>query len=157
MKTEHRLGDVAAVRLAMLKDSAAITLVLEASREAGIPYLPKLFTREQIQRWIETSVLANSTVWIAEEGNRIVGFLALSGVELDHLYIDPEYWSKGFGTRLLEQAKRRSPKLRLWTFQRNQRSRKFYEMHGFTLVSLGDGSGNEEREPDVCYEWNAGV
>jgi hypothetical protein len=100
VKMEPRPGGVTAIRLAVPADSASITEVMEASREAGIPYLPKLYTREQIHSWIETTVLANSTVWIAEVGNRIVGFLALNGVELDHLYVHPDYWSNGFGSLL---------------------------------------------------------
>ncbi|MGE3511045.1 MAG: histone acetyltransferase, partial [Vicinamibacterales bacterium] len=31
--------------------------------------------------------------------------------------------------------------------------RVFYERHGFVAVAFGDGSGNEERCPDILYEW----
>ena len=37
----------------------------------------------------------------------------------------------------------------LFTFQRNERARAFYEAHGFRIVNLSDGSRNEEGEPDV--------
>ena len=43
--------------------------------------------------------------------------------------------------------------MRLWTFQRNQRARRFYERRGFRLVLLTDGADNEEKEPDALYEW----
>ena len=42
--------------------------------------------------------------------------------------------------------------LRLWTFQRNAGARRFYERNRFIAVEFGDGSGNEEGEPDVRYE-----
>jgi hypothetical protein len=42
---------------------------------------------------------------------------------------------------------------RLWTFRRNEDARRFYERLGFCVVELTDGSGNEEREPDVLYAW----
>jgi putative acetyltransferase len=45
--------------------------------------------------------------------------------------------------------------LHLWTFQRNDRARRFYEGRGFVLVRQTDGSGNEEKEPDALYVWEA--
>jgi hypothetical protein len=44
--------------------------------------------------------------------------------------------------------------LRLYTFQCNQGARRFYERHGFIAVAFGDGSSNEEGEPDIRYERN---
>ncbi|MDP9464580.1 MAG: GNAT family N-acetyltransferase, partial [Actinomycetota bacterium] len=41
--------------------------------------------------------------------------------------------------------------LQLWTFESNDRARRFYERHGFTAVEFTDGAGNEERWPDVRY------
>lgn len=141
------------IRLANFADAEAITEVMTASRNVALPYLPNLHSREKIQHWIEATVLNNSTVWIAEVNNKTVGFLALAGDELDHLYVHPDFWSKGIGSQLLALAKEQSPKLKLFTFQRNDRSRKFYEHHGFKLIELSDGSANEEREPDALYEW----
>jgi ribosomal protein S18 acetylase RimI-like enzyme len=43
--------------------------------------------------------------------------------------------------------------LQLWVFQKNVGARRFYERHGFRLVELTDGAGNEENEPDARYEW----
>jgi GNAT superfamily N-acetyltransferase len=43
--------------------------------------------------------------------------------------------------------------LRLWTFQKNEGARRFYERHGFDVVEMTDGAGNEEHEPDVLYAW----
>jgi hypothetical protein len=43
--------------------------------------------------------------------------------------------------------------MRLYAFQRNTRARSFYERRGFVAVAFGDGSGNEEGEPDVLYQW----
>ncbi len=43
--------------------------------------------------------------------------------------------------------------VRLYTFQENHRARSFYERHGFKVIELTDGSANEERCPDVLYEY----
>jgi hypothetical protein len=47
------------------------------------------------------------------------------------------------------------PPVRLYVFQANIRARQFYERHGFSAIDFGDGSLNEERCPDVLYEWRA--
>ena len=41
--------------------------------------------------------------------------------------------------------------LQLWTFQVNDRARRFYERNGFTIAEMTDGAGNQEREPDIRY------
>jgi hypothetical protein len=45
--------------------------------------------------------------------------------------------------------------LSLWTFQRNQQARHFYESKGFVPVKETDGADNEEHEPDALYTWPA--
>ncbi len=55
---------------------------------------------------------------------------------------------------LLDWAKTRSPqRLWLYTFQRNERAKLFYESQGFRALRLTDGERNEEKAPDVLYEW----
>jgi len=53
---------------------------------------------------------------------------------------------------ILADAAAVSPILRLYTFARNAGARRFYERHRFVAVAFGDGTGNEEGEPDVRYE-----
>lgn len=141
------------IRWAEAGDAGVITHVMTAARDAVLPHLRTPYSRDQVENWMRNSVLKNCRVWVVEVHAEIVGFMALAGEELEHLYIHPNFWSKGMGSRLLNMAKEQSPKLRLYTFQRNAKARRFYESHGFKLISLGDGSGNEEREPDARYEW----
>jgi ribosomal protein S18 acetylase RimI-like enzyme len=80
--------------------------------------------------------------------------MVLDGDWVGQLYLDPGSIGRGLGTRLLELAKARRPGgLQLWTFASNVRAQRFYERHGFTVVERTDGSGNEERAPDVRYAW----
>jgi len=88
----------------------------------------------------------------------VVGMLAISqGADcgwIDQLYLLPEWVGRGIGTRLLEIARGTlTAPIRLYTFQCNQPARAFYERRGFEPIAFGDGSGNEERCPDVLYEW----
>jgi ribosomal protein S18 acetylase RimI-like enzyme len=66
----------------------------------------------------------------------------------------PGHYRCGIGRKLFELAKTRSPaQLHLYTFPRNVRARAFYEAQGFRIVNMNDGARNEEKEPDICYEW----
>ncbi|MFX3657743.1 MAG: GNAT family N-acetyltransferase [bacterium] len=72
------------------------------------------------------------------------------------LYVAPDSVDHGVGTLLLRNALGRlSRPVRLYTFAENLRARAFYERHGFTAIAFGDGSGNEEGQPDVLYELDA--
>ena len=72
------------------------------------------------------------------------------------LYVKPGWTGHGIGSKLLEvilaESAAATPILRLYTFARNAGARRFYERHGFVAVAFGDGTGNEEGEPDVRYE-----
>lgn len=120
----------------------------------GLTFLPTLHTDDEIRDWIRGEMCPRHDVWVAEVEGRVVGFAALSGGLLGHLYVHPEAQSRGVGTGLLDVVKRELPGgFRLWVFQRNEGARRFYERHGCRIVELTDGSGNEEREPDALYEW----
>jgi GNAT superfamily N-acetyltransferase len=142
------------LRPAEPKDAGAIADVFLASRKASMPYLPELHSHEETREWIRDVVLARNEVWVAAAGDRVDGFLALNGEVLEHIYVSPRLQGSGLGSALLAKAKQLRPNgFRLWVFQRNMQARGFYEARGMRVVEFTDGSGNEEREPDVLYEW----
>jgi GNAT superfamily N-acetyltransferase len=99
-------------------------------------------------------VLKECEVWLARDPSGIIGFMALRRGWVDHLYLKPGLYRQGIGTTFMKLAQSRQPDgLQLYAFQKNQRARNFYEKHGFKPILFGDGSLNEEREPDVLYEW----
>jgi ribosomal protein S18 acetylase RimI-like enzyme len=54
----------------------------------------------------------------------------------------------------VQLAKERNAEgLQLWTFQANEPAQRFYERHGFVDAERTDGAGNEERAPDIRYQW----
>jgi len=147
------------LRLATPADADAVTAVFLASRAAAMPYLPRLHSDEDTAAWITHVVLPECRVWVAEQqpGGRIAGFAALTGTELEHLYLHPGALRQGIGTLLLAAVRQASPhELTLHVFQRNTAARAFYEKHGFELVDVNDGSRNEEHEPDATYRWAPG-
>jgi GNAT superfamily N-acetyltransferase len=142
------------IRRAGEADADAVGDVFLAARDE-MTYLPSLHTEEETRLWVRDILLRTREVWVAEVGQRVTGFAALSGDFLEQLYVHPENQNQGVGAALLEVAKGRRPGgLRLWVFQKNLGARRFYERHGFSLARLTDGSRNEEREPDVLYDWS---
>jgi GNAT superfamily N-acetyltransferase len=147
-------GQHAIVRPATISDAAEIAELFLASRQDALPYLLKVHSDDETRRWIPDIMMRRSEVWVAELDRRIVGFLSVAGDHIDHLYVRPGHYRQGIGDRLLARAKAMSPRrLQLFTFQRNERARAFYEARGFVAIDTSDGSGNEEGEPDILYEW----
>jgi ribosomal protein S18 acetylase RimI-like enzyme len=147
------------LRPARPEDADALAGILRAAMRGAMPWLPELHTPDDDRRFLQDVVLPEQEVWVAETGGVVTGFTGLGtrgGVEfMEHLYVAPEHQRRGIGTALMERAKTRRPAgFRLWVFQRNAGARDFYERHGFRLVELTDGSGNEEKEPDALYEWS---
>jgi GNAT superfamily N-acetyltransferase len=95
-------------------------------------------------------------VWVGDVDGVVVGQMMLDRIEgdgwLQHLYVDPSWMGRGLGDQFMALARERHPDgLQLWAFQSNASARRFYERHGFVATEFTDGTGNEERWPDVRY------
>lgn len=132
-----------------------VAKVFKASRTHGLPYLPELHTQEEDIHFFTNVVFPESKVFVALDSaeNKVVGFIAFKSDFIDHLYVLPGYQSQKIGTKLINVAQSCSKNLQLWTFQRNTRAIEFYKRHGFLKIQETDGSGNEEKEPDILMEW----
>jgi GNAT superfamily N-acetyltransferase len=141
------------IRRATAADTDAVGDVFLASFHATYAF-PLAHTDEEVRGWIRDDLVARQETWVALVAGRIVGLMAVAPGTLDQLYVAPDRLGAGIGRRLLDLAKERSPGgLILYTFQVNDRARRFYERNGFVVDALGDGSGNEEGQPDVRYRW----
>lgn len=85
------------------------------------------------------------------------GFLARDGEEIQGLYLAPKARRHGIGKSMIDYAKARSDKLKLWTFQANTNARRFYAREGFAEVRMTDGAGNDDKLPDVRLVWTRGA
>jgi putative acetyltransferase len=140
------------LRMAAPDDAARIATLCARVRAAQLPYLPKLHTPEEDLRFFAGDVMRSCAVWLAESG-RILGFIAFRTGWVDHLYVDLGDERRGVGSALLAKAMAVQPSLQLWAFRKNTGAIDFYRRRGFTIVKETDGSGNEEREPDVLLAW----
>ncbi|MCD6072833.1 MAG: hypothetical protein K0S42_3349 [Microvirga sp.] len=141
------------LRRAAQADMEAVARLHRHVRKTCLPYLPELHTPQQDLMFFKEHVFPASTIWLAEDEDRLIGFAAWKEDWLDHLYVDPAWHGRGIGSALLTAVREGVDELNLWTFQANTQARRFYERHGFRLVELTDGSRNEERTSDAHYRW----
>ncbi|WP_030858771.1 GNAT family N-acetyltransferase [Streptomyces sp. NRRL S-37] len=142
------------LRRALPSDAGAAAGVWLRSFAAALPGVVRPRSDDEVRDHFRHVLIPVRETWVAEAGGGVAGVMVLDGEELDQLYLAPEWRGHGIGDRFVALAKERSPNgLALWTFQVNAPAHRFYERHGFAPVERTDGSGNEEREPDVRYVW----
>lgn len=109
-------------------------------------------TIEDQTNYFLTTVLPDNAVRIVLRGADVVAFVAASTESIAQLYVHVDYQGIGIGSKLLQWAKDRSDgRLSLYTFDRNERAKRFYENRGFKIVARGF----EEtwQLADIRYEW----
>ncbi len=141
------------LRRLVLDDMDAAARVHRAAFDHALPWLAGLHTPQEDCGFYREHVFKDCELWGAFDGAALTGLIAFRGDWIDQLYVVPQGQRHGTGSRLLHRAKDAFPQLHLWTFQRNQAARRFYESRGFVLLRETDGAGNEEREPDALYLW----
>jgi chorismate mutase/GNAT superfamily N-acetyltransferase len=151
--TEEPEGTDLVLRPAVAEDAAELTELYLATRRAAEPAMPpQVHAPDSVLAFI-TGTIAEKQVWVAER-DEIVGFATLSPAFLDALYVGPDHQGFGIGTALLDLAKAQRPAgFGLWVFASNAPARGFYHRHGLVELEHTDGSGNEERSPDVRMAW----
>ncbi|MFF7049180.1 GNAT family N-acetyltransferase [Streptomyces griseorubiginosus] len=142
------------IRRATAADASATADVYLRSFAAALPTVVRPRSDDEVRAYIRHVVVPARETWVADAEGRVVGLMVLAEDLLSQLYLDPDWRGRGIGDRFVALAKERSPQgLSLWTFQVNKPAHRFYERHGFVEAERTDGSGNEEREPDVRYVW----
>ena len=136
-------------------DLSAVAEVYLAARHAAVPLMPPgVHPDDDVRRWVGSWDLTTHDVWLAEAGDALVGFVTLTRTWLESLYVAPAAQRAGVGSALLEVAKVERPGgFGLWVFESNVPARAFYARRGLVELERTDGSGNEERRPDVRMAW----
>lgn len=142
------------IRPAVLSDSEGIAKVHTRSWQSAyqgiLPddWLDALKWQDRKERW-ETGLRVGSpaTIYVATNPEKeIVGFASMAptrdedldnaiSFELYAIYLSPEVWRKGVGSRLLSEILRQIPnhakQITLWVLTENLQGRVFYERRGF--------------------------
>ncbi|MFF9663216.1 GNAT family N-acetyltransferase [Streptomyces althioticus] len=86
------------IRVAVEEDASVVAGIHMASRSATMPYLPpQKRDHEQVSRWVRDVVLKRCRTWVAVRRAETVGYAALDGDTLDHLYLRPDVRRQGIG------------------------------------------------------------
>ena len=141
------------MRRARVEDMPELARLYRRTVQTSLPFLPTLHTPDEDAWWFAERLWANNEVWLVQGEFGPEGYIAFRSDFIEHLFIAPEAQGQRMGVRLLEKAKENAAELSLWTFQQNERARRFYEKHGFFVVVETDGADNEEKLPDVLYRW----
>ena len=147
------------LRAATPEDAEAVTRVLVESRQSFLPYAPSPHSAAEALEWVKLHLIPAGGVTVAVIDGKIAAMLAVSEDDnsawVEQMYLLPGYENQGIGTQLLRFAHDSVKRpIRLYTFQQNIRARRFYERHGYRAVALSDGQSNEEKCPDVLYEFS---
>jgi putative acetyltransferase len=141
------------IRRACSDDADAVAWIHRDARACAMPWLPVLHTPGEDLAYFRKALEGEAYVYEGELGD-ILGYAALRGDELHDLYVAPDAQGRGVGSALFATAQRARPNgFQLWVFRDNDRARRFYEARGCRFIRETDGSANEERTPDVLYEW----
>lgn len=143
---------IVAIRRLTVDDMDTVADIYRQSFGQRLPWLGEISTREEDRLFFRETVFPQCDLWGGTENGRIVGFAAVRGIWLDHLYVLPEFQSRGVGSLLVRHCQAQAGELQLWTFQQNCGASRFYETHGFELVRLTETHENGE-EPDALYHW----
>ena len=144
------------LRRAGSEDAASIAELYTRARVAAVPQMPPaMHTAAEDLRWFGTQLARpDREVWVAERPGEILGYAMVDAVWLDHLFVRPESTGDGIGAALLDLVKSLRPDgFALWVFESNTGARRFYARHGLVELERTDGSGNEERAPDIRMAW----
>jgi GNAT superfamily N-acetyltransferase len=141
------------IRRATPQDAPVVATISRRSREAAMPWLPDLHTPAQDVAFFESELISRDA-WVAASDEGVVAFAVTGEGWLHHLYVEVASQGLGIGSSLLTTVQQNCPDgLQLWVFEGNLRARAFYADRGFVEVERTDGSGNEEKEPDVRMQW----
>jgi ribosomal protein S18 acetylase RimI-like enzyme len=94
----------------------------------------------------ENEGLFEGEVWVACDGETVVGFIAFADDEVTWLYVSPDYYRQGIGKRLLRQAINRCGKIvSTSVLSGNDAALQLYLSEGFKIIETKTGklNGNE--------------
>ena len=116
---------------------------LEANRKAHY-FIPVQYWKNHFE--FVKEMMPQAEVYVYENGNKIQGFIGLSGEYVEGIFVSDEMQSHGIGKLLLNYVKNRKPELSLNVYQKNTRAISFYQREGFEIQGQGLDQATGEKE-----------
>ena len=135
------------IKLFKEKDNAPILSIWEKSVVATHDFL----SSEDLNFYksLAPEFLSKSTIYIFEEENIVKGFLGVSDVNIDMLFVNPKYIGKGSGKLLLFYAINELRLTRVNVNEQNTNALDFYKHFGFEIIGRDDIDGFGKPYPIV--------
>ncbi|MEX1233994.1 MAG: GNAT family N-acetyltransferase [Roseovarius sp.] len=116
------------------------------------PWLPQVRPYRTDLR-VMAQITRRGWVRVVRDARGPAAFIARDDTRVHALYVHPRAQGRGLGRALLDDAKRAAPRLELWVAEANETARAFYAAQGFAEARRSDGTGNDERLPDIHMLW----
>ena len=130
------------LRPARAADHAALVELWRRSVEASHDFLAPGALAD-IEAEVRGALPAVAELWLAEAGGPPAGFLGCTGPHVDMLFVAPEFFRRGVGTRLLAHARGLHGPLSVEVNESNARACALYRARGFVVTGRSpvDGAG----------------
>ena len=107
-------------------------------------------------RIVREEYLPNAGFWVAvDEQDRPLGFMGMSGTNVDSLFVDPEHIGRGLGRALMDHARTIAPGLSVDVNEQNEAAVGFYRRLGFRLVGRSEVDDNGRPYPILHFRLEA--
>lgn len=162
-KTARRVCDKSGADLAERKGESAVVTEFKLEQldrvmelwlqenQFAHPFVPAEFWRKVAPTVREQ--LPQATLFVYEEGGRVLGFVGLIDSHVAGLFVDGAVRRRGIGAALLNRCKQAHPRLTLEVFCRNEGALNFYLAQGFRAVARQYNSDMAAEE--YTMEWLA--
>jgi len=141
------------MNITLAKDSSEIEACADIWLQASLAahdFVPPDFWRKHLGAMKE-QYLPASEVYLSKEEGTILGFAALDQGALEALFVQPAYWGKGVGSRLLRHVQNLHAELTLAVYSKNSRAVSFYLHHGFAVSK--EQTCPHTGESEVVMRW----
>ena len=126
-------AEAPALRPARAADHAALVELWRRSVEASHDFLAPPAV-EEIEAEVRQALSAVAELWLVEVGRAPAAFLGCTGNHVEMLFVAPEFFRHGLGTRLLDHARRLHGPLAVEVNEANTAAHAFYRARGFILT-----------------------
>jgi putative acetyltransferase len=105
-----------------------------SASEIAHPFLTQEFLALEREN-IPNLYLPNAETWVFDDGERVVGFVALLGNEVGAIFVHPSQQRRGVGQQLMDKARELRGELVVEVFKANTIGCAFYAKYGFEAIA----------------------
>ena len=144
------------IRRAMPADREVLLDIWLRSVRATHTFVPEHDLQSMIPQVREYLASGEPEFWvIRDDTEAIMGFMGMSGGNMQSLFIAPEFHRRGAGRRLVRHAQARHAELTVDVNEQNSAARVFYEACGFVVEGRSELDDQGRPYPLLHMRWIA--